>query len=392
MLTFILVTIYIAFISLGLPDSLLGSAWPAMYVGLGVPVTAAGVVSVIVSFGTIISSVCSVKLINRFGTGAVTVVSVAMTAGALFGYSMAPGLGWICLFAIPMGLGAGSVDAALNNFVAVHYKARHMSWLHCFWGVGATAGPIIMAAKVAGQSGWRGGYLVISGIQVFVTLLLFFSLPAWNKQEKLVLAENEGKGQGSFKVLFANKLAFPTLLSCFCYCAMEAATGLWSSTYLVKTKGFSEGEAVSAVSLFYFGITFGRLLTGFLSIKLQSKTIVRIGQGCCIFGALVLFLSASGITPLIGLLLVGLGGAPIYPSILHETPARFGSGLSQYAMGIQMAVAYIGTTFVPPLLGVVANAVGFWVTPVILMAVAVVMLLASETVNRAQKQSCTGSI
>lgn len=383
MLTLLLITIYIAFISLGLPDSLLGSAWPAISTDINVAISAAGIVSMIVAGGTIVSSFFSSKIIRRFGTGRVTTVSVAMTALALLGNSMAPGLIWFCLFAVPLGLGAGAVDAALNNFVALHFKARHMSWLHCFWGIGATAGPIIMALFLANKGGWRNGYLLISVVQVCLVVLLFFSLPVWKKVEgKQADSEESEKRTLGIATLLKVKIAKPALLSLFCYCGIEATTGLWGSSFLVAYKGVTAETAAGWISLFYFGITLGRFISGFVTIKLSNVSMIRLGIALCVIGIVTLQLPLPAFFNLFGFILIGLGCAPIYPSMLHETPNRFGSDLSQTAMGIQMACAYTGATFMPPLLGLIATKAGFSFLPFFLLLLLALMIVTTEMINR----------
>ena len=383
MITLILIIIYLAFISLGLPDSLLGSAWPIMQTDLSVSFSSAGIISMIISGGTIISSLFSGRIINRFGTGKVTFVSVLMTAVALFGFSISPSFIWLCIMAIPLGLGAGSVDAALNNFVALHYKAMHMSWLHCFWGVGATSGPIIMSFFLAKSSGWQNGYLTIAIIQFSLVFLLFITLPMWkkleNKDEKA--ADEEGGSTEKIKPfkIPGVKLA---LVSFVCYCSVEATAGLWGSSYLVNFKGLSPESAARGVSLFYGGITLGRLLAGFLTMKFNNTKLIRIGQVICIIGVTSLLLPLPTYFSLIGLILIGLGCAPIYPSMLHETPNRFGKKESQSIMGLQMAFAYIGSTFMPPIVGFIASKTTIGILPYFLLVLILIMLVGSEKINR----------
>lgn len=382
MTALLLVIIYIAFISLGLPDSLLGSAWPVMHGELGVPVSFAGIITMIVSGGTIISSIFSEKLIRRFGTGKVTAVSVFMTAFALFGFYSAPHFIWICLFAVPMGLGAGSVDAALNNFVALHYKANHMNWLHCFWGIGATAGPFIMSIFLTGSGRWNRGYLTISVIQFCLVAMLFVTLPIWKTFEKETGVSGEtGKNTTVLKLL-RMKGAKAALLSFFCYCAVEVTTSLWGGTFLVSHVGLSANTAAKWVSLFYLGITAGRFISGFLAMKAGNKTLIRLGQAVCILGGIFLLLPFSVYFKLAGFILIGLGCAPIYPGMLHETPVRFGKELSQGIMGIQMAFAYIGGTFMPPVFGFMSEVTGIGVLPVFLLFFMIIMLLTSEAINK----------
>jgi fucose permease len=378
----LLIIIYISFISLGLPDSLLGSAWPAINADLGVPLSYAGIVTMIISGGTIISSFHSERLIRRFGTGLVTAVSVLMTALALLGFGYSKNFWWFCILAIPLGLGGGSVDAALNNFVALHYKAKHMSWLHCFWGIGAATGPIIISSFLKKSGGWSYGYLIISGIQIVLTIVLFVTLPFW---KRAAAANNEIELDGEphkFTELIRIPGAKSALITFFCYCAVESTTGVWGSSYLFVTKGISAEVAAKMVSLFYLGITGGRFLSGFLTIKFDNKTMIRFGQIGILLGIAIILLPFGNFTLAAGFTMIGLGCAPIYPSIIQETPTRFGKALSQSFIGIQMAFAYIGATFMPPLFGVIADNTSLLLYPFFLLAVLVLMIVNSEILNK----------
>ncbi|MGL4737159.1 MAG: MFS transporter [Cellulosilyticaceae bacterium] len=382
MLTVLLVVIYIAFISLGLPDAILGSAWPMIYEEFGVSISAAGIANIIVCAGTILSSFWSGKMIKKFGTGKVTAGSVLLTAIALLGTYMAPNFLWICLLGIPMGIGAGAVDAALNNFVALHYEAKHMNWLHCFWGIGATAGPLVMSLYLAGPGGWRMGYGAIGIFQVLLVVGLLVALPLWNKFEGQSIDEPDQTHLDiGVKELLKLRGAKPALVGFFCYCAVELTTGLWVSSYLVVSKGVPAERAAGWVSLFYLGITLGRLVAGFLAMKFDNKQMIRMGQMICVIGTILLMLPMA-IGQFLGILGIGLGCAPIYPAMLHETPNRFGKEISQGLMGIQMAVAYVGNLLVPPLFGVIAKATGFGILPYFLLGIVCVMWLTSERVNK----------
>ncbi|MDL2288694.1 MFS transporter, partial [Oscillospiraceae bacterium OttesenSCG-928-F05] len=322
-MTVLLILIYIAFISLGLPDSLLGSAWPAMHAELGVPISGGGVVSMIIAGGTIVSSLLSDRILRKLGTGPVTFFSVLMTAAALHAMSFAPSFAFLCLAAVPLGLGAGSVDAALNNFVALHYKAAHMNWLHCFWGLGASAGPVIISAFIARGHSWAGGYRVISLLQFALTAVLIFSLPLWKKA-----SATTADGSVSLPLSPLALLKLPrgkaTLTAFFCYCAVEAAVGLWSSSYLVTVRGVSESTAAGWLSLFFAGITAGRVLSGFLSMKIPPRLMLHAGQGLIAAGIVIMVLPLWEWICAPGLLLIGLGCAPIFPGLLHNTPESFG--------------------------------------------------------------------
>ena len=376
MLSLLLAVIYLSFISLGLPDSLLGSAWPSMYEEFSVPVSYAGVISMIISAGTIFSSLQSDFLTKKFGPGLVTAVSVAMTASALFGFSFSDSFWMLCLWAIPYGLGAGSVDAALNNFVALHYSSRHMSWLHCMWGIGATSGPYIMSCALTGGLGWQAGYRYIGWIQLALTALLAFSLPLWKKTGRSLSVSGQ-TAVDALPLSVRQVLRLPgakAVFGCFfAYCALEQTAGLWGSSYLVLHGGMSAEEAAGFASLFYLGITVGRAMNGFLAIRFSDGHLIRMGQGILASGIILLLLPAGKTAAVMGLILVGLGCAPIYPSIIHSTPAHFGAEKSQAVIGIQMACAYIGNLLMPPLFGLLANHIGVFLYPFYLLALLVLM-------------------
>ncbi|MCX4352039.1 MAG: MFS transporter [Lachnospiraceae bacterium] len=384
MMSFLLAIIYIAFISLGLPDALLGSAWPSMHGALNVPVSYAGIVSMIISAGTIISSLFSDKMNSKLGTGKVTAVSVGLTAVSLLGFSVSKSFLMLCVIAFPYGLGAGAVDAALNNYVALHYKARHMSWLHCFWGVGATIGPYIMGACLTGGFKWNSGYQIIGILQVALTVILIISLPLWRRSNE---AAQEGAAQN--KMGMGKLLRLPgvkeVLTAFFCYCAVEQTAGLWGASYMVMERGLSPQSAAKWASLFYLGITIGRFICGFISMKMSDKAMIRLGQGMIIAGILLLIFPLGNLIMCIGLVVVGLGCAPIYPSIIHETPTNFGAGLSQALIGMQMAFAYVGTTVMPPLFGALAGKMGIWLYPFYLLIITLLMIWMVEKLNKVPK-------
>jgi fucose permease len=348
----LLIIIYLSFISLGLPDSLLGSAWPSMYGGLNVPLHYAGYISMIIAGGTVVSSFFSAKIIRRLGTGIVTALSVSMTAIALLGFSFSGAFVLLCLWAIPLGLGAGSVDAALNNYIALHYKAKHMSWLHCFWGVGASIGPIIMSFFLINKGSWNLGYRAIGLIQCCLVLVLFITVSLWGKNKSQNSDEKNESPQGiKLKALFHTRGVKQILVAFFCYCSLESTAGLWGSSFLVMERNISPEIAAQWISLYYIGITAGRFVSGFLTMKLNNRQMVRLGQALIACGIIALIIPLGKVLLLPGFFIIGLGCAPIYPSLLHETPRNFGKEKSQAIMGIQMASAYIGTTFMPPLFG-----------------------------------------
>jgi fucose permease len=353
----LLLIIYLAFISLGLPDSLLGSAWPVMFEDLGVPVDYAGLISMIVAGGTVISSLFSGKLIAKFGVAAITTGSVLMTALALLGFSFSHQFLFLCLLSIPLGLGAGSIDAALNNYVALHYQAKHMNWLHSFWGVGAAIGPIIMAGYLAKGVSWNSGYEAVAWIQLILVIILLFSLPLWAKSQESPETIGDQKSPNLIDLLLHLPGLKQTLLVFFCYCTIEATFGLWGASYLVFERGVEVDQAARLTSLYYLGITIGRFFSGVLTAHFTNRQLVYLGQGVIGLGLTLLFLPFSA-TVVPGFLLVGLGCAPIFPSLLHDTPANFGEKHAQTIMGMQMASAYVGITLMPFLFGKIASFTG----------------------------------
>lgn len=341
----------------------------------------AGMISMIVSCGTVVSSLLSARLLARFGTGRVTLVSVAMTAGALLGFAVSPSVWWLCLCAVPLGLGAGSVDAGLNNFVALHYKARHMSWLHCFWGIGATVGPMVMAFWIQQNNNWQGGYLTIGLLQTVLVVILAVSLPLWKRAEAPQGEENEEAVVAlSLKKVFQIPRAKAALLGFFCYCAVETTTNLWASSYAVTGYGVDEHTAASWSSLFFLGITVGRLLSGFVSMKLDSPSLIRVGQALALCGVALLLLPLPVWRIPVALCLIGGGCAPIYPAMLHQTPQVFGKKISQAMMGVQMVCAYVGTTVVSPVFGLLAEALDVRLLPLYLLVFLALMILGTERV------------
>ena len=380
MIHILLVIIYLAFISLGLPDSLLGSAWPVMHMEFSVPISYAGAVSMMIAAGTIISSLLSDRLTRKLGTGRVTAISVGMTAAALFGFSISGTYWMMLLWAIPYGLGAGSVDAALNNYVALHYASRHMSWLHCFWGVGASVGPVIMGAAITGGRGWNGGYRIISFLQIILTAILVFSLPLWKGrgEEK---KENEAAPL-SLRQIIGIPGAKSVMVCFFCYCALEQTTGLWASTFLMLRWNVSAEQTATLAGLFFIGITTGRAISGFATFKFNDSQMVRIGQGIMLAGIIIMLLPISKTLAMIGIVAIGVGCAPVYPSLIHSTPDHFGADKSQAIIGLQMASAYLGTCLMPPLFGVVANALSIGLMPFYLLALLALMIVTHEQLCR----------
>ncbi|MDF2541320.1 MAG: transporter [Herbinix sp.] len=400
----LLIIIYVAFISLGLPDSLFGVSWPVIRLDFNAPLGLAGIISMIVSGGTIISSYFSGIFLKRIGTGKVTAISVFLTAVALMGFSFSPSVLWLFFLAIPLGIGAGAVDAGLNAYVAAHYKSYHMSWLHCFWGIGAMTSPIIISQIIHSGASWRRGYFIIAILQFALVAVLILSLPLWNKMSKINEEKKKITDQGSLTNPVENvdaddpsvnvpplkqKGVKMVLLSFLLYCAIESTIGLWSSSFLVNVKGSDVAIAARWVSLFFGGITFGRFVSGFLTLKLNNKRLIRLGEGVLLGGALLLILPLPDMISNLGLILAGLGCAPIYPCMLHETPARFGAANSERLMGIQMAIAYTGSTFFPSIFGFTAGATTMAIFPAVIAVLAGILLFSSELTNRFfQRRSC----
>ena len=415
MTSLLLAVIYLAFIGLGLPDSLLGAAWPAMQPSLGVPLSYAGIISMIIALGTVVSSLQSDRLTLRLGTGRVTAISVGMTAAALLGFSLSGSFCQLCLWAIPYGLGAGSVDAALNNYVALHYKSRHMSWLHCMWGVGAAAGPYLMGQALTGGAGWAAGYATVAGLQSLLTLLLLCSLPLWQKRPGAAAQARPTQTQATQTTQTQAAQTAPAsvpatqpqgvqeaeekrrplplaavvrirgvrevMLAFFCYCAVEQTCGLWASSFLHLGRGMSAERAAGLAALFFLGITAGRAVSGFLTLRLSDARMIRLGQLLLLLGTILLLLPLEGCA-FAGLLLAGLGCAPIYPCIIHATPSHFGKEQSQAIIGVEMAAAYIGTMLMPPLFGVLAGRIAVTLLPLYLLALLALMTAMTERLER----------
>lgn len=387
MATFLILIIYIAFISLGLPDAVLGAAWPIMQVELNAPLEAAGFLFGMVSVGTVLSSLVSGPLLKKYGTGRVTVFSVMLTAIGLLGFNYSISIYWLLLFTLPLGLGAGAVDAGLNDYVAIHYKAHHMNWLHAFWGVGATMGPLVLSQFISRGYSWRNGYLVIAVFQFVLVLVLLLTLPLWkkvagekplNQEVSQEEAPSETRKKTNVFKLAGVKWA---LLTFVFYTGIEQTVNLWGSTFLVDSKGIDPATAAKWLSYYFLGITIGRVMSGFISFKLNNKQMLRLGQTIVLVGALILLLPLANPFMLVGLILIGLGCAPVYPSMLHETPVRFGEEFSQHVMGLQLAAGNTGALLLPPLFGLVASHLSVNLLPMFLVAYAIILLFSTERLN-----------
>ncbi len=379
-MTLVLIVIYFCFISLGLPDSIVGTIWPLAHLELGVPLAAAGAISMVCSVGTILSSLFCVRVVRALGTARVTAISIFLTAVGIVGYSFAPSLIWMMLFAVPLGFGAGAVDAALNNFVALHYSARQMSWLHCFWGIGATAGPIILSAFLAGGI-WRSGLRVIAGIQFVLLVSVLAALPRWRQLETAANSA-ETKQTGGLRDGLRQPGALSAMLAFFCYSGVEVTAGLWASSYLVGYRGVGADTAARWVSLYYAGITLGRFLVGFAAGQVKNTALIRGGELTLSAACVLLLLPLDARLAMPALILLGLGCAPIFPCMLHESPVRFGAANSQALISLQMACSYVGVTVLPPLFGLLADNISLSLFPWYLLVCAVLVLALCERLAR----------
>ena len=383
MYTLLLVLIYIIFISLGIPDSLFGSAWPAIHLEIGVPAAYGGMVTILMSGGTIIASLLSGRLTHRFGTAFVTATGVLLSALALFGFSISASFWMLLVFALPFGLGAGSIDAAINNYVSLHYKSRHMNWLHCFWGVGASIGPYIMGYSLTKGLGWNNGYLNVSGIQIALSLVVFLSFPLWKHsvRAKESTVNKETKPLNLSQIIKLRGAKY-ILIAFFAYCGMEATSYMWASTYLVQFRGIATDVAARYASLFFIGITAGRFLSGLISDKLGDRKMIRLGIAIIIVGVSAVWLPVPfDWLCLYGLVTIGIGCAPIFPAIIHATPANFGKENSASIIGVQMACAYTGSTLMPPLFGLFAGLLGFGLYPVFISILLILMVIMLKFSN-----------
>lgn len=384
MITLLLAVIYLAFISLGLPDSMLGSAWPSMFVDYDVPVSFAGIVSAIIAFGTIISSLMSDRITRLLGASKTTAISGLVTALSLLGFALSTEFWMICVIAIPYGLGAGSVDAALNNYVSLHFASSHMNWLHCMWGLGAAIGPFIMGSVLTNGFDWNLGYVIVSIIQIVISALLFISLPIW-KKPATDIAEDKGEAQAKslkLKEIISLQGAKAVMITFFCYCSLEVIVTLWASTYINLEKGIDAETAALWGSLYVLGITLGRAVCGFISIKLNDTQLTRLGEAVMVVGLSLMLLPLPNGFTLAGLITFGIGSAPIYPCIIHSTPARFGADKSQALIGVQMAAAYTGTCLMPSLFGIIANNVSLKPFPIFIGVLTVLMIVMFEVYNK----------
>lgn len=385
MFSFLLLIIYLVFISLGLPDTALGSAWPSIYPSLDVPVSYASILTIIVPICTIISSLNSDRLTKRFGTGKITIVSVLLSVIGLLGYSICTEFWMICLFAIPYGLGAGGIDSSINNYVANHYSSKHMNWLHAMWGIGATIGPLLMGYTLTNNGSWNKGYLLLGILQSIVLLILFLTLHLWkdNKKDETISKEKPL----TIRQTLMLKGALVLLLCFFCYSAVEQTVMLWCGTYLAIHLNISEELAASFSSLFIVGMTIGRIVSGFISVKLNEKRMIRLGSSLMLAGLFLMILNLGNVVSFIGICLLGLGCAPIYPSIIHSIPLYFGKDKSQAIIGIQMAFAYLGVVLAPSLFGIIVEYISIYWLSVYLLIFTILMIVLHEILVKQLKVS-----
>ena len=378
MVHFLLVIIYAAFISLGLPDALLGAGWPVMQPAFNVPISWMGPVSLLIYISTVVSSLLADRITRKFGTGLVTAFSVAVTAVAIVGFATSQSYWFLCIWAVPYGLGAGCIDACLNNYVAIHYSGKHMSWLHCMWGLGASSGPYIMSAAIGFFNNWRFGYWGVGIIQIVLTTCLFASLPVWKKDNDQNECNQEQNAPLKLKQIFAMPGAKALILTFFCYCAMEQTAGQWAASYFYGYLGLKEELCALLASIYYSGITVGRFVNGFLTAKFSDKTLVRMGIVLILIGFLLMLIPGILVLSVLGFVLIGLGSAPIYPCIIHATPKFFGNENSQAVIGVEMASAYVGICIMPPIFGAIADWVGIWIFPVFLLVIAAIMYICHD--------------
>ena len=388
MATTLLIIIYIAFIGLGIPDSLFGTAWPAIYSEFELPISFGSFVTVIVSCGTVLSSVISSKIISRLGTNKVSAYSTLLTALALLGFSFAPNLWVMCFLAIILGIGAGAIDVALNNYVALHYSATHMSFLHCFYGVGVSVSPYILSLVIAGNFGWRGGYRIAFAIQLIITLLLFLSLPLWNKVHG---GESKSEENAHKDLSFGSVLKIPGVkMMCSLFiasCAIECTCGGWGSTFLVEYKHLPAEKAAQIIMIYYIGMTLGRFLSGVLAAKLHSWKIIKLGQIVLGLALLLLILPGGVYLCALGMFLIGLGNGPLFPNFNYLTPENFGSDISQSVIGIQMASAYIGIMVAPAVCGLLGQVFGMVIFPFYLIVFYAIMIPVTIRIKTVLKRN-----
>jgi len=377
----ILIIVYLVVVGVGLSAPLLGAAWPSMFAGLGVPESYLGIISVVMTSASVVAGIYGGRLLKRFETGRVVAVSILLTAAAILGFALSGRFIFLCIFAVPLGLGFSMADVAANNYTALHFKAKHMNWLHCFWGVGAATGPLLLSYGIKRYDSWRSGYFIIGGILFLIVLVLLLALPQWKKAAGTNTQE-ESKRKIPFRELFKLRGITLSLAAFFCYCSIESAVGLWGSSYLVFVKNISAESAAQCISLYFWGITLGRLLSGFLTMKLGNRQMVRLGYAVIAAGIAMTALPLGDSSYLTGFIMMGLGCAPNFPCLIHDTPTYFGKEYSPSVIGLQMACSGVGATVMPPLFGVIAGHAGYTSFPLFLGVILVGMIIAAEMLKR----------
>jgi len=383
--TVLLVIIYIAFIGLGVPDSLIGSAWPAIHTELNIPVESVSIITFLISGCTVLSSIFSARILNKFGTAKVTAFSTAMTAASLLGFSFAPSFWFMIPLAVVLGLGAGAVDSGLNNYVALHFKASHMNFLHCFYGVGVSLSPYLMSHAL-GNIGWRGGYRYAFYVQVFIAILLIISVPIWKKTSSIEETDEQKEVNLTILQMAKNHGVRLVWVIMLVTNAIEYTCGVWGSTYLVEYKGFKAEHGALALTIYYVGMSIGRFVSGLLADKISTWKRIGIGTIILAPAIAVMLFPLHGAFSVIGLFFIGLGNGSIYPNMIHLTPHNFGKKVSQSIMGSQIAFAYIGVMLAPPMVSLVSGIFGIRIYPVLLAVLYVTMAIALKCFVRHLKK------
>ncbi|MBR2884059.1 MAG: MFS transporter [Clostridia bacterium] len=386
-MVFLLIIIYIAFIGLGVPDSLIGSAWPAIHTEINIPLEAVSILTFIISGCTVLSSVFSTKILNKIGTAKVTAFSTAMTAAALFGFSVAPSFSVMIPLAAILGLGAGAIDSGLNNYVALNFKASHMNFLHCFYGVGVSLSPYLMSQALSNMS-WRNGYRYAFCVQAAITLLLIISLPLWKKGSSEEYDDNSTDSNLSLLQMAKMPEVRQVWVIMFMTNAIEYACGVWGSTYLVTEKGFQAKDGALALTIYYVGMSVGRFVSGLLSNKINTWKRIGIGTLVLAPAIIIMLFPLPGFISVIALFFIGLGNGSIYPNMIHLTPHNFSKETSQSIMGSQIAFAYIGVMLAPPMVSLISSLFGIKIYPVLLAVIYIIMVATLKLfVNRLKKQN-----
>ncbi len=388
MTAILMIVIYIAYVGLGIPDSLFGAVWPAIYREFDVPVSYANFVTTLISCGTIVSSLMSAKLISRFGTGKVTAFSTALTALALLGFSLSGNMVWLCLFALPLGLGAGSVDTALNNYVALNCKVTHMSFLHCAYGVGVSVSPYLMSFALRGDDGWHSGYRTMFFFQLAIAAVTFLSLPLWKKVKEEKAAEETQERVVKNRDILKMPTARASIMVFMASCAIEAVCLGWGSTFLVNSKGMTPDMAAQTITFYFVGMTLGRFLSGVVGNKLSSVKIILIGEAVTLAAVILVMLPLPTVAAGIGLFMIGLGNGPLFPNMTHLTPIHFGKDVSQSFIGLQMAMSYVSILASPVIFGFAVQRWGtdlfayFQLAALIITAISTLAMIKSAKQNK----------